>query len=137
MTDFALPSVLDSVSVAVLAAEGAARDAGLGDDAQMRVSLAVSEAVANAIEHGNASDETKIVHVRIETAAGCLSIGVGDEGAGLAPASIASASLPDDPFDVGGRGLFLIRELTESARVIETPAGATVRMEFRDRPEVA
>lgn len=133
MTALTLPSVHESVSAAVLAAEGAARAAGVGEETLMRISLAVSEAVANAIEHGNEAVPTRAVQVRIEADADRVRIEVEDEGIGMDGRALESAALPEDPLDVGGRGLYLIRELADAATVADGAPGARLMMEFWDR----
>ena len=53
-----LQSTLDSVEKAALEAESFAKGAGLSEEAIYALDMAVREAVANAIKHGNKLDET-------------------------------------------------------------------------------
>lgn len=129
MTRLALPSVHASVSEAVRVAESIATEAGLSEEALMRVSLAVSEAVANAIEHGNRFDAHKDVRLHFDATRSQISVAVQDQGEGLLPGLIEAAALPDDPLDVGGRGLYLIRELADRVDI----DGQVVSMVFRER----
>jgi serine/threonine-protein kinase RsbW len=78
-----------------------------------RILLVVSEAVANAAEHGNELDPSKNVRLTYELANGEVTVSVEHEGPGMDPERLQNASLPDDPLDTGGRGLYIIRELAE------------------------
>ena len=126
MTPLSLPSVPDSVSRAVELAEAAARRAGLPDAAVIRVGLATGEAVANAVEHGNAGVADQDVLVSLKASSGRLDVDVEDHGGGVAPEALTDAALPVDPLRTDGRGLFLIRELTDEASV----NGSLVRLTF-------
>ena len=58
-----LPSKIDSVDEAAIAADKFAREAGLSDEFIFAVDLAIRESVANAVKHGNKFDEAKKVEV--------------------------------------------------------------------------
>ncbi|MEM1056722.1 MAG: ATP-binding protein [Bacteroidota bacterium] len=131
MPSLALPRRLESVSSAVEATEVAARRAGLSHTVQVRVSLAVAEAVSNAVEHGSSGDDSGNVHVAIEVERGQLIVEVCDEGSGVDAQAMEMAALPEDPFQTHGRGLYLIRVLTDQWHV----DGSCLRMAFRERPE--
>ena len=53
---YTLESTLETVNSAEEAASRIAADAGFGDDAVMKISMAVREAAVNAVLHGNAYD---------------------------------------------------------------------------------
>lgn len=125
-----LPSVPESVSTAVDAAEAAVRNAGMSDEVLGRVSLAVAEAVANAIEHGNAGVASREVLLEIEAHSGRLSVRVCDGGEGVEGKRLGSAQLPDDPLLTHGRGLYLIRVLTDACDVVD----GCVHLRFHERP---
>ena len=57
--------------------------------------VAVSEALANAVTHGNHNDPSRIVHVRCTFEPGAVSIVIRDEGTGFDPEEVAA------PEDVG------------------------------------
>lgn len=114
-----LPSTPESVSRAVEAAEAGARVAGLSGEVIGRVGLAVAEAVANAIEHGNAGDTRARVWIDLHALPGHMRIRVGDQGEGVAPTSLETAALPVDPLQTHGRGLYLIRVLADRCEVTD------------------
>ena len=102
--------------MAVDAAEAAVADAGLSDEVLGRVSLAVAEAVANAIEHGNDGEVSKRVRIDLLPAPERLDVTICDEGSGVEVDRVESAELPEDLLQTHGRGLFLIRVLTDECR---------------------
>ena len=81
------------------------------------VEVALREALANAVLHGNHQDAGKRVHIRCRIQFdGELSIVVKDEGSGFDP-----TNLPD-PIDIAnirsshGRGIYLMRALMDDVR---------------------
>lgn len=112
---FQLPSEHESVQRVVQEAKTLA-EAHLQEDKDLahRFVLLVSEAVDNAIRHGNRYDASKQVHVSLSVTDEEAIIEVEDEGPGFDPAS--SMQDPRDPehlTESGGRGLFLMRELAD------------------------
>ena len=83
------------------------------------VELALREALANAILHGNQSDPTKRVAVACfcdcEANRGLLLV-VRDEGAGFDPAEVPDPTTADTIYSAHGRGIFLMRQLVDEVR---------------------
>lgn len=98
------------------------------------VQLALEEALANAIRHGNGLDAAKLVHVVCQISERRVRLEVADEGPGFVPQEVpdpTSAANLDKPT---GRGLLLMRSYMN--RVEYNQQGNTVFME-KDRPERA
>jgi serine/threonine-protein kinase RsbW len=94
------------------------------------VLLALEEAIANAIKHGNRLDPQKHVRVACKLSPTLLRIEIADEGPGF-----DSAHLPDptEPWRLDcpcGRGVMLIRKFM--SRVAYSPTGNKVILE-KDR----
>ena len=79
-----------------------------------RAVLSVSEATSNSVEHG-AGD----LRVGYALEDDVLVLDVMDGGAGPLRDQLARAALPEDPFAVGGRGLFILTALADSVAVLE------------------
>ena len=85
------------------------------DDVFGNVMIAVTEAVNNAIQHGNKSDSDKKVHLYFELAQEYqLNVGVKDEGNGFDYENLADPTSPENIDKPGGRGIFLMQHLTEN-----------------------
>jgi serine/threonine-protein kinase RsbW len=83
------------------------------EDRIYQIVLLTSEAVTNAIEHGNQLDPTKQVHVDMIVENGCLTVSVQDEGAGFSRTTVRDPLTEDNLFKEGGRGIFLIEEMAD------------------------
>jgi anti-sigma regulatory factor (Ser/Thr protein kinase) len=78
------------------------------------ISLAVREALANAIIHGNQSDSEKTVAIVVAVNESCdLLIVVRDSGAGFDPSRVPNPTVGDSLLANHGRGIFLIRQFMD------------------------
>lgn len=77
------------------------------------VGMAVREAVANAIEHGNDSSPDKKVEVALELEAGELVIKVRDEGGGFDPDAVRDPRAPANLLRSSGRGILFMKEFMD------------------------
>jgi serine/threonine-protein kinase RsbW len=73
------------------------------------MSLALEEALVNAIKHGNQLDPAKRVRVRFRVNAQRALIQVRDEGVGFNPDEVADPLDPENLDRASGRGLLLMR----------------------------
>ena len=85
--------------------------------------LVATEAVTNAIRHGCAGIEEAHIGLRLEVEGNAMRLHVEQPGLGPAPERIENATLPDDPFSEGGRGLFIIREFADQLEQWSGPQG--------------
>lgn len=83
------------------------------------VEIALREALANAIIHGNLENPRKHVHVHCRRKRDEVSIAVKDEGRGF---DINKMPEPTAPLDIGsvhGRGIYLMKTLMDEVRFVE------------------
>ena len=107
-------SVVDSIQHA---AEILGIQEGLGPDASHFFSLALREAIVNAIGHGNRGDPSRRGRVSFL----CFSVGgkrklvftVGDEGSGFDPAKVPDPREPENLDRGGGRGVFYMHQFAD------------------------
>ena len=92
------------------------------------VLVSLTEAVTNAILHGNKSDGSKFVCVRTTRLKRHICFRISDEGPGFDPASLSDPTLPENVANCGGRGVFLMQKLSD--RVIFSDQGRTVEIKF-------
>jgi serine/threonine-protein kinase RsbW len=115
-TRLSLPATLHAVEDAVRQVRRAARRAGLSDEAKTDLEIATREAMANAIRHGAELQREGRVFVRCYAGpqAGIL-IAVRDWGNGFDPAEIPDPRADDRRHLGHGRGILLMRSLTDWA----------------------
>ena len=83
--------------------------AKLDEEKSEGLMLVLSEAITNAIEHGNKEDESKLVKVAATLTAEKLSITVTDEGEGFDPSKVDDPLKEENLLKDGGRGIFLMK----------------------------
>ena len=99
------------------------------EDAYANIMIAVTEAVNNGIKHGNKSDPQKWVHVDFEAKIPYrLVVTVTDEGEGFNPDSLSDPTAPENIENIGGRGVFLMRHLSDELNFLDD--GRMVQMVF-------
>ncbi len=100
---------------------------GLGPDASHFFSLALREAIVNAIGHGNRGDPSRRVHVSfLVRGKGKLVCTVSDEGSGFDPAKVPDPREPDNLDRGGGRGVFYMHQFADRVDFTFPDAGGTV-----------
>lgn len=90
--------------------------------------IALTEAVSNAIIHGNGSDENKEVNILTSNYADKVCLRVEDEGKGFNPHNIPDPTAPENLLTPGGRGVFLMQHLADKVNFYEN--GRIVELEF-------
>jgi len=101
------------------------------------LSLAVSEACANAIEAQRSVDADAPVAIQIDLAEGAVAVTVTDHAGGFSPDDVDPLPSVEDPGRLRhehGLGLPLIRSLAESVRFDPTSDGTAVRIEVHRAP---
>ncbi len=127
---FAVPSEVRYCRAAVERIVEACRArAGLDEESAFRLRVAVGEAVANAVLHGNREDPRRRVRVEAEAGSGEARVRVADEGAGFDPEAVPDPTTPGRLERSRGRGLFLIRSLADEVRI--RPPGNEVTLTVR------
>lgn len=86
---------------------------GLDESLTHRVMLALSEAVTNAIVHGNKENRSKKVSIKITINSSMIVIDIQDEGEGFDPDEIPDPMDEKNLLVTGGRGLFLMEEFAD------------------------
>lgn len=98
---------------------------GLEDETRHWIDLAVREAVANAIKHGNRLDRTKKVEVELAIDGGELVVVVRDEGGGFDPAGVEDPLTPQNRLRPHGRGIFYMERFMDAIDYRRRPEGGT------------
>lgn len=88
-------------------------DLKLNEDHYGNILIAVTEAVNNAIIHGNGNNEDKKVKVDVETGDDKVVFIVADEGSGFDFNNLPDPTAPENLEKPDGRGIFLMKNLSD------------------------
>ena len=99
---------------------------GLDDDSRHWVGIAIREAVANAIKHGNQQDPQKEVEVELSIADNQAVIRVVDHGEGFDPQEVGDPLAPENLLKPNGRGIFYMKSFMDEIEYSSRPDGGTV-----------
>ena len=102
------------------------RNCGCVPEGVSDVEIALREALANAIIHGNHEDRRKHVHVTCRCEPEEISIVVKDEGKGFDPDTLPDPTAPENIGSIHGRGIHVMKALMDEVRFEE--GGVVVHM---------
>jgi anti-sigma regulatory factor (Ser/Thr protein kinase) len=122
LLDLAIPSRSEMLEDVRDRLDVVLRPFGLDEAVRDRIGLATHEAVVNAMVHGNRRDPGLAVGLRVLLDGGDLVIHVADQGAGFDPAAVADPLLPENRLWPNGRGLLIMKALTDA---VSHASGAT------------
>jgi serine/threonine-protein kinase RsbW len=101
----------------------------LNDDQHGNILISLTEAVNNAIIHGNCEDSSKQVCISLREAKDKLAIQVSDEGCGFDYKQVPDPTKEENICKCGGRGVFLMHHLSD--KIAYRNGGRTVEMQFK------
>lgn len=105
-----------------------ARQYHIGPDLHGNILISLTEAVTNAIIHGNKKDAEKTVEIKLNKTGNKIAIRVSDEGKGFDYRNLPDPTRPENITKIGGRGVFLMQQLSD--RVSFYNNGSTIEMLF-------
>jgi serine/threonine-protein kinase RsbW len=121
-----LPSEVAAISPFVDKLMLLIRECACVPEGESDVEIALREALANAIIHGNHENPRKHVYVRCRCKLDEVSIAVKDEGRGFDINKMADPTAPENIGSVHGRGIYLMKALMDEVRFEE--GGVVVHM---------
>ena len=121
----AIGSRFENIELVQVVLDESLGDLGIGEDTRHWVELAVREAVANAIKHGNREDPDKQVEVDWEVQGGELLVRVRDQGEGFDPGVLGDPLAPENLLRPNGRGIFYMKSFMDGIDYHPGPAGGT------------
>ncbi len=130
-----LPSEAAAISPFVDRLVGLIRQCGCVPESETDVEIALREALANAIIHGNHENPRKYVHIRCCLKQDEVSITVKDEGEGFQINKVADPTAPENTGLIHGRGIYLMKAFMDEVRFEE--GGVVVRMRKSARQAAA
>ncbi len=100
----------------------------ISDESYGNILIALTEAVNNAIHHGNKSNPNKMVNLSYEMVDGILTFDIEDEGPGFDYNHLPDPTHPQNIEKPHGRGVFLMKNLSHNLEFLNE--GAKVRISF-------
>ena len=102
----------------------------INDERFSTLLVVLTEAVNNAITHGNKRNPAKKVFVTCVREGDALVVTVKDEGKGFNPDAVPDPIHEDNLLRESGRGVFLMRQLMESVNYNKNGNEVTMRMKI-------
>jgi serine/threonine-protein kinase RsbW len=121
-----LPSEVAAISPFVDKLMLLVRKCGCVPEGEIEVEIALREALANAIIHGNHEDPRKHVYVRCRCRPNEVTIAVKDEGRGFDVNKVPDPTASENTESLHGRSIYLMKALMDDVRFEE--GGVVVHM---------
>lgn len=127
--DLLLPSAPENVARIESLVEQVKVSVGFTEESFGNILVALTEAVNNAIIHGNKCDPSKNVEVNVTRSNHTLSFTVKDQGVGYDYRNLPDPTAPENLEKLTGRGVFLMNQLSDM--VIFSDNGSRVELQFK------
>jgi serine/threonine-protein kinase RsbW len=123
-----IPSLIENIRMIESFIDNAKERFHLDEDLYGNIMIAVTEAVNNAIKHGNANNSSKNVFLSLTLHDNLLKFVIKDEGNGFNQHDLPDPTSPENLEKPGGRGIFLMKHLSDEVEFTEN--GKTVELSF-------
>ena len=123
-----IPSSLDEIESVEKLAEKAADAMKFSEEEKDSLAIAVTEAVNNAILHGNKQDKNKKVVINFYLEDKRLVVTIKDEGKGFNPANVSDPLAPENLLKESGRGIFILSTLMDEVKFDFQKDGTLIKM---------
>lgn len=104
-----ISSRFENIDLVDVVMEAAMRHFGFDAETVERLGLAIREAVANGVRHGNKQEPTKKVELTCDLKQDVMALRITDEGSGFDVEAIPDPLAADNLFNPSGRGILLMR----------------------------
>jgi len=131
-----IASRFENIELVQAVVDDALKERSVADDTRHWVGLALREAVANAIKHGNRLDPDKQVEIEATVGDKELELRILDQGGGFDPNTVADPLAPENRFRASGRGIFYMKRFMDEVEYGSAPSGGTA-LTLRKRFEPA
>ncbi len=103
----------------------------LSDEKINNIELAVAEAAANSMLHGNKSNPQKNVTINITLNKKKVVLSFKDEGKGFNPKEVPDPTKPENILKGSGRGLHIMRALADDLKINSDEKGTELILNFQ------
>ena len=111
-----IPSIKENVSIVESFIENAGEKIKIKENIYGNVLVSVTEAVNNAIVHGNKEDKNKKVKIKLRKNKKSVRFVIEDEGCGFDYNNLPDPTSPENVEKVKGRGVYLIKNLSDKTK---------------------
>jgi serine/threonine-protein kinase RsbW len=129
ISELVLPSDFKAVSQVELLVDKVCMELNLNESFYGNVLIAVSEAVNNAIEHGNKKNQVLPILMKVCDSIESVCFVVEDKGKGFDFENLPDPTSPDNLLKEKGRGVFLMKNLSDELNFKNN--GSTVELYFK------
>lgn len=129
LVELNIPSDMDLVDLVVDLGTSMIGLKGFSGDDVSAIRFAIHETLVNAIQYGNKGVPDARVNIKFYLKGDCFYTDIEDEGTGFDPEMLENPTLPENLLKENGRGIFLVRSMTEDFKVQKKP-GKGVRVTF-------
>lgn len=119
-------SRFENIDLVDLVADAILRHAALDEEGVERMGLAIREAVANGVQHGNGEDPKKRVSVSFVLDHEAIEVQIRDQGDGFDLESLPDPLAPENLFKPRGRGILLMNTFMDKVDFQFQAEGGTV-----------
>jgi serine/threonine-protein kinase RsbW len=124
----AIPSDFEALGQVEMLVDSVCNELGVNEEFYGNVLIAVTEAVNNAIEHGNDQDHSAEVNVAVGNNPLEFCFNVKDQGKGFDFVNLPDPTAPENLMKENGRGIFLMKNLADE--VVFEDGGSSVNIYF-------
>lgn len=119
-------SRFENIELVQVVLDDSLRETAMDDDSRYWVGIALREALANAIKHGNKEDPSKQVEVELRIDEEQVIVLIQDQGEGFDPKRVENPLEPDNLLKPDGRGIFYMNRFMDEITYDFAPEGGTV-----------
>ena len=123
-----IPSLSENIRMIESFIDNAREKFSLNDDIYGNIMIAITEAVNNAIKHGNKGDSSKNVSLSLQLEDSLIKFRIQDQGTGFDYDNLPDPTSPENIEKPGGRGIFLMKHLSDEVEFRE--GGRIVELSF-------
>jgi serine/threonine-protein kinase RsbW len=123
-----VPSLAENIRMIESFIDNAKDKYNLDEDIYGNIMIAVTEAVNNAIKHGNGGDKSKNVYLSLILEDNVIKFLIKDEGNGFDYENLPDPTTPENLEKPGGRGIFLMKNLSDEVHFKNN--GSEVEIKF-------
>ena len=111
------PSIVDNIKIVESFIDNSRDEYNITDDIYGNILIAITEAVNNAIQHGNKNDKDKIVKLTCASGPTEISFVIEDEGVGFDYNTLPDPTSSENIRKPDGRGIFLMKHLCDVLKI--------------------